>query len=205
MPTAQGERLVILQAARLKGRLTPELATVFAGERASSLVELLAGDGLLKAGASGARLTREGKERLTCLLAEERAGVDLALLTQLYAEFDQPNDALKAVVTGWQLCSDGQPNDHADSAYDEGVIRRLSEAHAQAQPLVQRLSSAVERFAPYPQRLANALSRALAGDHRFVAHPMVDSYHQVWFELHEDLIGLLGLSREAEALAGRAE
>jgi pyruvate,orthophosphate dikinase len=33
---------------------------------------------------------------------------------------------------------------------------------------------------------------------------MIDSYHTVWFELHEDLIGLAGLSRADEAAAGRA-
>jgi pyruvate,orthophosphate dikinase len=30
---------------------------------------------------------------------------------------------------------------------------------------------------------------------RFVAHPLVDSYHSVWFELHEELLHLAGLSR----------
>jgi pyruvate,orthophosphate dikinase len=33
---------------------------------------------------------------------------------------------------------------------------------------------------------------------------LLDSYHTVWFELHEDLIRLAGRTREAEATAGRA-
>jgi hypothetical protein len=61
------------------------------------------------------------------------------------------------------------------------------------------------RLAHYPQRLSAALARATAGDSRAVAHPLDDSYHQVWFELHEDLLSLLGLAREAEAIAGRAQ
>jgi pyruvate,orthophosphate dikinase len=32
----------------------------------------------------------------------------------------------------------------------------------------------------------------------------VDSYHGVWFELHEDLIQLSGRTREEESAAGRA-
>jgi pyruvate,orthophosphate dikinase len=32
----------------------------------------------------------------------------------------------------------------------------------------------------------------------------VDSYHGIWFELHEDLIGLAGRTRAAEVEAGRA-
>jgi hypothetical protein len=34
---------------------------------------------------------------------------------------------------------------------------------------------------------------------------MIDSFHTVWFELHEDLIGLLGRTRAEEAAAGRAD
>jgi hypothetical protein len=39
---------------------------------------------------------------------------------------------------------------------------------------------------------------------RFVASPRVDSYHGVWFELHEDLIRLAGRRRSDEGSAGRA-
>ena len=37
-----------------------------------------------------------------------------------------------------------------------------------------------------------------------VASPRVDSYHGVWFELHEDLILLAGRTRADEVAAGRA-
>jgi pyruvate,orthophosphate dikinase len=57
---------------------------------------------------------------------------------------------------------------------------------------------------PYPTRLWRALEAVRAGDQRFVASPRVDSYHGVWFELHEQLIRLAGRSRAEEAAAGRA-
>jgi pyruvate,orthophosphate dikinase len=41
----------------------------------------------------------------------------------------------------------------------------------------------------------------LSGDRRFA----FDSYHTIWFELHEELISLMGRTRQGEALAGRAE
>jgi VIT1/CCC1 family predicted Fe2+/Mn2+ transporter len=44
-----------------------------------------------------------------------------------------------------------------------------------------------------------------AGDSAWLLKPLIDSYHTVWFELHEDLIGLAGHTREAEAASGRAE
>ena len=49
-----------------------------------------------------------------------------------------------------------------------------------------------------------AVERARAGDGRYVASPRVDSYHGIWFELHEDLIALAGRTRAAEVEAGRA-
>ena len=51
---------------------------------------------------------------------------------------------------------------------------------------------------------AERIEQAEAGDQRFVASPRVDSYHGIWFELHEDLIRLAGRTREDEAAAGRA-
>jgi len=42
------------------------------------------------------------------------------------------------------------------------------------------------------------------GDGRYVASPRVDSYHGIWFELHEDLIQLAGRTRADEVAAGRA-
>ena len=60
------------------------------------------------------------------------------------------------------------------------------------------------RLAGYRVRLGRALEAAQAGDGRYVASPRVDSYHGIWFELHEDLIQLAGRTREDEVAAGRA-
>jgi len=43
-----------------------------------------------------------------------------------------------------------------------------------------------------------------SGDGKYVASPRVDSYHGIWFELHEDLILLAGRNRADEVAAGRA-
>jgi pyruvate,orthophosphate dikinase len=48
------------------------------------------------------------------------------------------------------------------------------------------------------------MAAARGGDNRFVASPRVDSYHGIWFELHEDLILLAGRNRADEVAAGRA-
>ena len=53
------------------------------------------------------------------------------------------------------------------------------------------------RFGLYGTRLTAALERALAGNTAYVTDTL-DSYHTVWFQLHEDLLVTLGISREDE-------
>ena len=54
------------------------------------------------------------------------------------------------------------------------------------------------------RRARRAIEEARGGDQRYVASPRVDSYHGIWFELHEDLIQLAGRNRADEVAAGRA-
>jgi len=51
----------------------------------------------------------------------------------------------------------------------------------------------------YLKRLQQAHRIEVNGEATYVARPILDSYHTVWFEYHEELIGLLGLSRAEEA------
>jgi len=197
--------LLILQAARLKGRLSAEQAAASAGVDAGTATEVVGGlrdAGLVKGDAS-VRLTPEGRARLAELVAAEREGIDKEAPAALYHEFDTHNSELKAIVSDWQM-RDGQPNDHADATYDQGVLDRLAGLDGGFQPLVARIVEQAPRLAPYPQRFGNALAKIKEGDTSYVARPITDSYHTVWFEFHEELIGLLGLSREEEAAAGRA-
>ena len=95
-------------------------------------------------------------------------------------------------------------NDHGDAAYDARVLDELSALHAETVQWLAPTATALRRFTVYRSRLAAAVERAREGDQRFVASPRVDSYHSVWFELHEDLIRLAGRRRSEEAAAGRA-
>jgi hypothetical protein len=49
------------------------------------------------------------------------------------------------------------------------------------------------------------MSKLKAGDTMWFTRPIIDSYHTVWFELHEELILVAGLTREDEAKAGHAQ
>jgi hypothetical protein len=131
--------------------------------------------------------------------------VDKAAVSAGYDRFCEHNALLKALMTRWQLKPDGTPNDHTDAGYDSEVTSDLGALHMAARADVEALAAHSARLAPlYPRRLDEAWARVSAGDTAFVARPVADSYHTVWFELHEELIGLAGLTRAAEAAAGRA-
>ncbi len=210
MPDANGPSLagidgdlLLLQTARLKGRLQDMTAAAFGADL--DRLKQLEHSGLLKLGTSGARLTLKGREHLAQLLSLEHQHIDQSALGRLYLEFDVPNTVVKATVSTWQVRPDGTVNDHTDPAYDAAVVARLADSHHQSLPLIANFVDLAPRLAHYPPRLGNALDRARAGEGTFVANPLVDSYHQVWFELHEDLLGLLGRDRVAEEMEGLAE
>jgi pyruvate,orthophosphate dikinase len=195
----------ILMAARLKGRLTMDAAAASAAvtvDEATAEVDRLRGLGLVK-GDGTVRATPEGKAHVAELVAAERQKTDQDALKKAYDDFDEHNTRLKAIISDWQL-RDGKPNDHTDATYDADVLARLAALHDGFRPLVERIASIAPRLAPYVRRFDHALEQVQAGDHTYIARPIADSYHTVWFEFHEELIGLLGLRREEEAAAGRA-
>ena len=107
-------------------------------------------------------------------------------------------------MTRWQLKDESTPNDHTDAAYDAAVVADLVTLHENFAPLLDEMVVVVPRLGHYPDRFGSALARIDAGDTSWFARPIADSYHTVWFELHEELIGLTGRTRLDEAVAGRA-
>jgi hypothetical protein len=149
------------------------------------------------------RLSPEGRERLNVLLAEERSGIDQNVLAKSYDDFRAVNNTFKALVSDWQI-RDGQPNPHDDADYDAGVLGRLDGVHEQVLPIIAIVTTLVPRLSTYGEKLDAALAKVKAGDTIWLARPIIDSYHTVWFELHEELIAASGLTREEEARAGHA-
>jgi hypothetical protein len=181
--------LIVLQAVRLKGRVSRD-------DLGSDLVDGLIASGLLLDGPM-VRLSPEGRAYLGDLLAAERSGVDTAVIAAVYDEFRLLNTEFKALVTDWQL-KNGQPNTHEDPSYDAAVLARLDEVHRRVTPLVSAVAAELPRLGEYAEKLGTALDRIHAGETHWLTRPLIDSYHTVWFELHEELILAAGLTREAE-------
>ncbi len=200
--------LELLRLIGVKGRVrTDVVAAGLGGDTAEITARCadLVSDGSCADTPAGLRLTPDGRRRLSALLDVERGTVDAAAMTAVYADFCVVNAELKEIVTAWQMKDAATPNDHADPEYDAAVLDRLTGLHGRVRPLAGRLGVLAPRLARYRDRLDLAVERIGGGDHTWVARPIMDSYHTVWFELHEDLIGLCGLSRAEEAAAGRAE
>jgi len=197
----------LIRALRVKGRGTVEALSAFVGGDVdvALTVESLTASGLAEETRLGLRLTEQGKARALELFAADRAALADAG-DPLYEAFAEVNDAVKQIVTDWQLRAVGGQqvvNDHSDAAYDQALIARLAEAHRAVTPTLVALAECATRYARYHDRLAAALAAIDAGDTAFVASPAKDSYHTVWFELHEDLILATARTRAEESLAGR--
>ena len=198
----------LLRLVALKGRAAADTLADSLGvpvAHVQQALDPLCSDGLCALTGSGAvRTTPQGRAHLARALASERAGCDPVRAQEVYDRFCTVNDAVKAVVTAWQVREDGSPNDHGDPGYDAAVLDRLAQVHAGAAPLLEEVAALAPRLARYPSRLRGALARVRAGEHSWVARLVVDSFHTVWFELHEDLMSVAGRTRAAEAEAGRA-
>jgi len=181
-------------------------ATLSTLEVVQPIVDQLALDGSISTVAGSFRLTETGTARAAALLAAEQAAWGLDHANAALDAFLGLDHRMKDTVTAWQIRDPRAQllNDHADADYDQVVLDQLAALHADAIAWLTPLESACPRLGTYGVRLGRALDNALRGDERFVASPRVDSYHGVWFELHEDLIQLAGRNRADEVAAGRA-
>ena len=153
------------------------------------------------------RLTREALASVDELYRRDAARLR-AEIEPVMEDFGTVDQAFKELVTSWQMRVVGGNeviNDHADAAYDNAVIERLrNDIHPRVLAVVHEVATAEPRLARYGDRLDAALGAVERGDVQMMAHPLRDSYHTVWFELHEELIRLCGRDRASEAAAGRA-
>jgi pyruvate,orthophosphate dikinase len=165
-------------------------------------------DGLAASVAGAYRLADPGKERAAELLDADRRAWSADAAGAALDAFVALDRRMKDAVTAWQLrpVEGGEPelNDHADAGYDAEVLESLSRIGADADAWLAPLETQSRRLGGYRPRLARALELAQGGDQRYVASPRVDSFHGIWFELHEDLIQLAGRTRADEVEAGRA-
>jgi DNA-binding MarR family transcriptional regulator len=204
MALASDTRFLVLHGLRLKGFGEPPAIAAAVGLDEATVVEhlgalkdaelVLRRDGRL----SGFALTPAGRAE-----QERLAGADLTATGALddikstYVSFLALNDHFKILCTDWQL-RDGELYDHADATYNEAIFARLGYLHDELAVLLAALATHLDRYAVYGPRFADAMARLIAGELEFLTKPLIDSYHTIWFELHEDLLTGLGIDRSQE-------
>lgn len=210
MTRASSDELRVLHAVRLGGFVDPAAVARRTGLDPAVAEELLLDHQALGlvgwsdfAGLGGWSLTERGRAHGEQALAAELAAVPggRAAVEATYATFLPLNDRLQRACTGWQLRPrPGDPlaeNDHTDPAWDGLVVSELDDLARELVAVVHELTAVLDRFAGYDRRFSAALDRVMAGDRSWVNATGVDSCHTVWFELHEDLLATLGLTRGA--------
>lgn len=117
---------------------------------------------------------------------------------QAYEGFERINNDLKQIITDWQTIEVGgerRANDHSDEAYDDKILDRLSTLHERAEPIFAGLARGLPRLKLYADKLEAALDKAESGEIEWVSDIHRESYHTVWFELHEELLRIMGRER----------
>ena len=189
-------------ALRIKGfakaETLAELADLAVAEVDTHLADLQARDlAIFREARALWQLTPSGRAFHAEALAADVDGVDESRLHDHYRAFLHQNEQFKVLCGDWQL-RDGGPNDHGDPAYDRAVIDRLVALDATACPIVRAMGEVVARFAPYAPRLEQTCRRVVAGETNMFTGVMCGSYHDVWMELHEDLILTQRIDRAKE-------
>ena len=117
-----------------------------------------------------------------------------------YDRFEVINRQLLNLMTRWQTMAIGGQtvtNDHSDKDYDEKIIDELDDLHERAMPILAAMCKFESRLGVYANLLRNAYERVLDGHLDYMSAVKFPSYHTVWFEMHEDLLRILGRVREA--------
>lgn len=197
--------LRVLHALRCLGTVPVERIAVATGidtsEVESDLIDLGI-DGLVRRETGmfggGWSLTDAGTAADAARIAAELdASGGREIVDRIFRDFLELNPVLLDLCSAWQLRPvDGRPqlNDHSDRQYDARVLEGFDECLMEVSGLIGDLAAQLPRFGSYASRLSVARGRVDAGDLAAVTDDL-ESLHTIWFQLHEDLLVTLGLTR----------
>jgi hypothetical protein len=142
-------------------------------------------------------LTAAGRVAAAAAIERERAdlGADVSSRHPRLAALDA---ALKEAITRWQIRNVGGvdvPNDHRDPGHDAAVVEDLGELARAAVVWLAPLAERRARYRRYGERIEAAVARVRAGEAGWIAGLGVDSLHSIWWQLHSDLLAVLGRPR----------
>ena len=188
----------LLHVMTIKGFATSESIASAIGlqhDVVSELLTLLLDKGLVsrrEKPVPGWGLSPEGREQNRRDLEALRTPALTSALDLVYDRFLRINRKIKDLCTRWQESSG------RDAAERWKLVEELADIHRGVERTLRDAAQIVPGFDRYAIRLANAIAAIDAGDDRYFTHPLVDSYHTVWFECHQDFLVTLGRERTDE-------
>lgn len=178
---------IVLHRVRIRGTMTRESLIVLPGPEDGAAIDRLIAAGLLMAVGDRVALTGPGREKHLSLLRASLEEDAVRVLDDLYDKRFLPlNAEFKVLCTAWQ------ESERLD------LIEQLDDVHERLMRFLQETTILAPHVDGYRRRFEAAMSRFLDGEKSALADPLGDSYHNVWFELHEDLIVTLGRNRADE-------
>ncbi|MFK5634235.1 hypothetical protein [Ornithinimicrobium sp. LYQ103] len=136
-------------------------------------------------GRNGWELAEAGERRVDDVISRLTT-LQLRTLAVAYETFMVVDPLVKGMCSEWQGSA---PRD------TESTVRRMRALVEAAAGAFRDAPLAVARLQRYQERLEAAVEEVRGGDGRFVTHPHVDSFHNIWFEAHEEFLLLLGRER----------
>jgi fatty-acyl-CoA synthase len=136
--------------------------------------------------------TSEGEAVLKSWYESERERFGGSAADKLLEDFRPLDLEVKSLSTKWQ--------EHVAAGDVEGrldVLEQLGRVHEGALAFIERYADILPRLDEYALRLRRAYDRTLAGEDQYFVGVQVDSYHTAWFHFHEDLLRVLGRTRES--------
>lgn len=127
----------------------------------------------------------------------ERTGQRETIIKK-FEEFENIyNMKFKHLATAWQVkIVNGRPvvNDHSDPEYDSAILNQVLDLHKSVLSTLEVIAGAVPMFRIYIRRLDDAAKKMKENPREYFIRNE-DSYHNIWFELHENVLRFWGRER----------
>jgi hypothetical protein len=194
--------LLTLHTLTMKQLATAEDLSVVTGQPLAEVeagLEKAVADGAVMAARGKFMITPAGRSQLDAAYPEAFAALrsDPAVTEAIETFETGVNRQVLKVTTDWQTVEVGGErvtNDHGDADYDAKIIDRLGRIHEKLPMVLAPIDDPL--VARFVERLGAALTRAEGGETDYVSGVRVDSFHTVWFQMHEHLLRLTGRERE---------
>lgn len=187
------EEFTVLHALKVRGMSTAEplaQGTGIAQAEVQKVLDDAVARGLARSRTGGRvegyMLTGDGRQRHVTLREQEVSAAEVEALAAAYDAFLAPNREFKQITTDWQTEANGDV---------QVVLPRMTALQEQLRGVLETAGAAVPRMQAYQARFDKALADFEGGNGDALAKPMSGSYHDIWMELHEDLLLTMGRER----------